>query len=1282
MKKRIILPLILVMSLLLGAAALVIGVSASNEDTAPALLVNGANVSFDESVHLLYSVGYDNVQNPESIKLLVWREAEVTDVDNLLKGTENYVLSQMANAPEGLAENSAAFKFTDIAAAEMTENFYVRAYYVEDGETYYSSVRKYSVLQYAMNKLGYTGTATDDELLRDMLEAMLVYGSTAQKYFHVNEDRLATDTYVKIKLEGATFSDGTAQSLVKLGDTVTLTKETTEELPYVIWTDENGTVLGSGSTVNIRADKNKTVIATLTSEQSSYGLYERVVVIGVDGAGCFYPDNINENSRRIQEKIFGEGAVTRTMRTVSPTSSGPAWTSALHGVNPENHGLIENSMVEESDGYDMNSKYPSFLQLIKNANPDEEVAAFYNWIGIQGIVEQEGGITTLNASDVDLTNYIVNNYLTKNSPKAMFVHLGNPDYVGHTIGHRTDEYYAAIDLAYTQIEQIYDALDREGLLENTLFIVTSDHGGEGTTHGGLTDYEKYVMFAVAGHTVEKGGVPEDAEIRDVAAVALYALGIEAPATYTAAIPAGLFEGVKGTEHTEYHDPDSPRYHIPEATPEVGSSDYITNYISKTLDAYLTFDGNTADTLGNKTVEENGKITYEDGYFGQGVKLDDGYLDISAFTPGTDSFTIAMWVKVPSPHMSSPIIANKAADTSAQGFMIALERITTSSGWSHYARFNFGNGLVSATRDIELPEDYYYGWTHIIIVFDRESEEMRLCYDFGHVYSNAIHNSYATMEGSDMTSIYEYLTLGNDATGNTRYECGLSVDEFMLFEGAFSKEDIAALGAYYGKEKYTASAPATDIFDTEDKPDLYFDFNDNYEFVGGSPAYTTQLEVTGHNYLSYGAGVKGNSAYFSGTEYVEVSNLKFGTDSFSVAMWVNPTDLSFGGGSRYKLPLISNASDVSREKQGFNVLLDTEYARLVVTLGDGANNKGMQEYVDFPQETYEGKWTHIAVAYDRDTGYLRIYLNFEEVLNKKMVYNGSSTAIPADLSADSDCTVKIGQLGDPKTAQYAKVYLDDLMIFTRAIDLSDIATIEKYNNAPLSDYIDKTPVIDLGFDGSLKNDGSYKGEIVDGGITYVEGANGYGATFGSSAGVDLKDLTLDGNAYTVSFMMNIDNFGYGFAYDNYWYRNIFTVGDGDNTESQGLKIVHKGDMGERGGIYVNIANESGTRAMEGAYFPEDMELNEWVLVTVVVNKTTSDISIYFNGVEGTYAWNKAYIGNISSFPLDGAEGFTPHIGSDGDGNYSYPYTEKLDNFMIFDSALSADEVAKLYQYYQQ
>jgi hypothetical protein len=78
----------------------------------------------------------------------------------------------------------------DTVVALPTDIAYVYsvAYLDVEEERYYSEPVKYSVLDYAYIKLGYTGTASDNQYLKDMLSSMLDYGADAQKYFNYNTD--------------------------------------------------------------------------------------------------------------------------------------------------------------------------------------------------------------------------------------------------------------------------------------------------------------------------------------------------------------------------------------------------------------------------------------------------------------------------------------------------------------------------------------------------------------------------------------------------------------------------------------------------------------------------------------------------------------------------------------------------------------------------------------------------------------------------------------------------------------------------------------------------------------------------------------------------------------------------------------------------------------------------------------------------------------------------------------------------------------------------------------
>jgi hypothetical protein len=84
--------------------------------------------------------------------------------------------------------------------------------------------------------------------------------------------------------------------------------------------------------------------------------------------------------------------------------------------------------------------------------------------------------------------------------------------------------------------------------DHVFTIVIADHGGANSPdgkghHGGWTDGEKYVTFAAAGKGVNAVEI-EEMNIRDLASIVLYALGIDVPEIdeqgWTSQIPAGMF----------------------------------------------------------------------------------------------------------------------------------------------------------------------------------------------------------------------------------------------------------------------------------------------------------------------------------------------------------------------------------------------------------------------------------------------------------------------------------------------------------------------------------------------------------------------------------------------------------------------------------------------------------------------------------------------------------------------------------------------------------------------
>ena len=284
---------------------------------------------------------------------------------------------------------------------------------------------------------------------------------------------------------------------------------------------------------------------------ASFGAYKHVFIIGVDGAGRFIRDVDTPNF----DRIFSNGAVDYVARTEVPTDSGPNWGSILTGVSYFKHKIHNGNSGENERSSD--TKYPSVFTYARRALPEAELASFVNWNNVNfGIIENDIGVNKVQiGSDDDLTTAICDYFDAGNAPAVFFVQLDDVDAAGHSHGSASEEYFNAIKKADDYLGRIYDAAERNGLLEDGLFIVVADHGHTVKGgHGRFSMRETKTTVAVAGKTVKDGGkMDAKTRNRDVAAITLYALGIEKPDNFTARVPAEVFGDVNGEKRPVFRD---------------------------------------------------------------------------------------------------------------------------------------------------------------------------------------------------------------------------------------------------------------------------------------------------------------------------------------------------------------------------------------------------------------------------------------------------------------------------------------------------------------------------------------------------------------------------------------------------------------------------------------------------------------------------------------------------------------------------------------------------------
>lgn len=192
----------------------------AEETVAPiTLTIESNNVSYSDSVYVLYAVSVEGVDvATANIKMAFWDETQT-------ESNPEYV-SSVRGIETVHGKECAIFYSYGLAAKEMTDNVFCRAYAVVDGETYYSEVLKYNVVQYTYEmKQTLAGKSDEKSLLQlEMFDAMLNYGAAAQKLLHYKEETLANDSrYQWVDIKNANLGDGFGYGMYLAGTELTIT---------------------------------------------------------------------------------------------------------------------------------------------------------------------------------------------------------------------------------------------------------------------------------------------------------------------------------------------------------------------------------------------------------------------------------------------------------------------------------------------------------------------------------------------------------------------------------------------------------------------------------------------------------------------------------------------------------------------------------------------------------------------------------------------------------------------------------------------------------------------------------------------------------------------------------------------------------------------------------------------------------------------------------------------------------------------------------------------------
>lgn len=255
------------------------------------------------------------------------------------------------------------------------------------------------------------------------------------------------------------------------------------------------------------------------------------------------PFNVFDADMPTLKKMAEEGAHTWKAYTIVPSLTLPSHTSMLTGVGIQKHQIDWNDMDPEK-GF---VQVPTIFSLAKAQGLTTAMIVSkskFKTLALPGSVDAFILPETPNAENLGKA---FEEMFAKSKPNLCFIHFGDPDGMGHRWGVRSPEKMRALAESDETLKNIVKAVEKAGLANSSVFILTADHGGHDRsaeenekraaagqpiqlgTHGSAKTEDVEIPWIVWGEGVKPHyTITAPVVTYDTAATALWLLGVPIP----------------------------------------------------------------------------------------------------------------------------------------------------------------------------------------------------------------------------------------------------------------------------------------------------------------------------------------------------------------------------------------------------------------------------------------------------------------------------------------------------------------------------------------------------------------------------------------------------------------------------------------------------------------------------------------------------------------------------------------------------------------------------------
>jgi predicted AlkP superfamily pyrophosphatase or phosphodiesterase len=289
------------------------------------------------------------------------------------------------------------------------------------------------------------------------------------------------------------------------------------------------------------------VFAGLLSAVAAAPLAKHVVVIGLDGCR---PELLLEHSSGALKKFWQEGAFTWSAEAAVPSVTQVNFASILTGCTPTKHGINQVAWDHETSPK-LKVKVTTIFEVL--AQHKRSGAAFLGHeklYPVETAAAAEAGIHFVHSPHgTKAAAPLAARHLREHQPAFTFVYFGDLDGAGHRDGWLSPQQIATMAEINRGVDLVFAAIEETAMKDNTVVIVTSDHGGLGKSHSQGRPEDRKIPWVIWGRGVKSAAEICECEAerilnQDTAPTALHVLGIDFPREWDGRVVLEAFESVK------------------------------------------------------------------------------------------------------------------------------------------------------------------------------------------------------------------------------------------------------------------------------------------------------------------------------------------------------------------------------------------------------------------------------------------------------------------------------------------------------------------------------------------------------------------------------------------------------------------------------------------------------------------------------------------------------------------------------------------------------------------